>query len=378
MPSPAIARSLEAPVTARKPPVALQPYDGLEPNRHPRPRHFGAWAAVVIFGLFALLPIAWLLKTSFTPTTEVFTYPPQYVPSHLTLEHYTSFFADPVLLGFLKNSVIVSAITAILSLVVSMYMGYAFSKFRFRGRRALMYFVLSSQMFPSALLLVTLYVVFSKLAPGAGLSGTFTYVKLIVSYTTFTLPLCVWMLKGFFDTLPNELIEAAKVDGASRWRTFHSIVLPLAAPGLVAAGLFAFIKGWNDFMFALTLADPQHMTLPPGLVNKYISEAATQWPALMAASFIVSIPVCVAFIALQTMLGVWNDFFTPLLYVTEKSQWTLALGITNIIQSSDATLHGRTNLLMAACTIMALFPLVLFALGQKFFMENVTFTGLTG
>jgi multiple sugar transport system permease protein len=261
-----------------------------------RPSTRAAWIAVAVFGLFAFAPVYWLVKTALTPTTAVFAYPPQFWPSQATLDHFRTFFADPALLTYMKNSVIVSVITAVASLAVSMYMGYAFSKFRFRGRKALMYFVLSSQMFPSALLLVTLYVVFAAF----GLLNT--YLALVLSFTTFTLPLCVWMLKGFFDTLPNELIEAARVDGASRWRTLHSIVLPLAAPGLVAAGLFAFMRGWNDFIFALTLAGPQHQTLPPGLVNKYIFEAATAWADLMAASLVVSIPVCVAFIALQRFL----------------------------------------------------------------------------
>jgi multiple sugar transport system permease protein len=124
----------------------------------------------------------------------------------------------------------------------------------------------------------------------------------VISFTTFTLPLCVWMLKGFFDTLPDDLIEAAKIDGAGPWRTLHSVILPLAAPGLVAAGLFAFVRGWNDFMFALTLAGPEKQTLPPGLVNTYVGEAATAWPELMAASLLVSIPVCAAFILLQRYL----------------------------------------------------------------------------
>jgi multiple sugar transport system permease protein len=260
-----------------------------------RPR-WALWIALAILALFTFLPIYWLAVTSLTPSDQVFAYPPKLFPSAVTFDHYANVLANPAIFGFLTNSIIVSVITAVLSVVVSMYMGYAFSKFRFRGRKSLMYFVLSSQMFPQALLLVTLYVVFAQF----GLLNT--YQALIISFTTFTLPLCVWMLKGFFDTLPDDLIEAAKIDGAGPWRTFHSVVLPLAAPGLVAAGLFAFVRGWNDFMFALTLAGPEKQTLPPGLVNTYISEASTSWPELMAASLLVSVPVCAAFILLQRYL----------------------------------------------------------------------------
>ncbi len=260
-----------------------------------RPR-WPLWVALVVFSLFAFLPIYWLLLTSLTPTNKVFSYPPDLLPTSITFDHYVTVIKDPAIFGYLKNSIIVSVITAVLSVIVSMYMGYAFSKFRFRGRKSLMYFVLSSQMFPQAVLLVTLYTVFAQF------DLLNTYQALIISFTTFTLPLCVWMLKGFFDTLPDDLIEAAKLDGAGHWRILHSVILPLAAPGLVAAGLFAFVRGWNDFMFALTLAGPDKMTLPPGLVNTFIYEASAQWPPLMAASLLVSIPVSVAFILLQRFI----------------------------------------------------------------------------
>lgn len=255
-----------------------------------------AWAAIVIFGLFTFVPVYWLLVTSLTPRTEVFSYPPAWFPSSPTLDAYASLLQDPALFRYFRNSIIVSVITAVLSVIVSAWMAYSFSKFRYRGRRSLMYLVLASQMFPQALLLVTLYTVFAAY----GLLNT--YAALVLSFTTFTLPLCVWMLKGFFDTIPNELVEAAKVDGASAMTTYARIILPLAAPGLIAAGLFAFVRGWNDFIFALTLAGPDRQTLPPGLVNTYIGEASTAWPELMAASLMVSLPVALAFVALQRYL----------------------------------------------------------------------------
>jgi multiple sugar transport system permease protein len=269
----------------------------VRPRRRPRARvRWGMWITLAVICFFGFAPVYWLVVTSLTPNDQVFRFPPSLVPTDFTLEHYAAVFGNEAIFGYMRNSVIVSVVTAVLSVIVSMYMGYAFSKYRFRGRKSLMYFVLSSQMFPQALLLVTLYLVFSQF----GLLNT--YLALILSFTTFTLPLCVWMLKGFFDALPDDLIEAARIDGAGPWRIFHAIVFPLAAPGLVAAGLFAFVRGWNDFIFALTIAGPERQTLPPGLVNTYISEASTSWPALMAASLIVSVPVCVAFILLQRFL----------------------------------------------------------------------------
>ena len=255
-----------------------------------------AWVAVLVLGAFALMPVYWMLVTAVTPAELTFKYPPSLFPTKVTGANFANLLDDPALMRYLVNSVIVSVITAVLSVIISAYMGYAFSKFRFRGRRSLMYFVLSSQMFPHALLLITLYALFSAY----GLLNT--YIALILSFTTFTLPLCVWLLKGFFDTVPDSLVEAARVDGASRMRIIHKIVLPLSAPGLVAAGMFAFVRGWNDFIFAFSLSGPETQTLPPGLVNSYIGEATQAWAELMAASLLVSLPVVVAFIALQRYL----------------------------------------------------------------------------
>jgi multiple sugar transport system permease protein len=265
-------------------------------GRPRRPRVFGAAVTVAVIGVFAFGPVYWLLVTALTPDGDAFTFPPRLWPRSVTLEHFANLADNPALGRYLANSLIVSLLTAVLTVIVAAYTGYSFAKFRYRGRRSLMYLVLASQMFPQALLLITLYLVFSA----TGLLNT--YLALILSFTTFTLPLCVWMLKGFFDTIPDELIEAAKVDGAGQGAIIHRILLPISLPGLVATGLFAFIRGWNDFIFALTLAGPQKQTLPPGLVNTYLGEFQAAWPDLMAASLVVSLPVVLGFVLLQRYL----------------------------------------------------------------------------
>ncbi|MGX7674073.1 carbohydrate ABC transporter permease [Plantactinospora sp. DSM 117369] len=265
-------------------------------RRQRRPRPFGAAVTVAVIGAFAFSPVYWLLVTALTPNDEVFAFPPRLWPRTVTFEHFTNLADNPALARYLGNSLVVSLLTAVLTVIVSGYTAYSFAKFRYRGRRSLMYLVLASQMFPQALLLITLYLVFSAY----GLLNT--YLALVLSFTTFTLPLCVWILKGFFDTIPDELIEAAKVDGAGQGAIIHRIVLPVSLPGLVATGLFAFIRGWNDFIFALTLAGPEKQTLPPGLVNTYLGEFQAAWPDLMAASLVVSLPVVIGFIILQRYL----------------------------------------------------------------------------
>lgn len=253
----------------------------------------GLYLALACAAVFAFFPIYWMLVTSLRPNMEVFAFPPTLLPQTFTLEHYQNFIRNPQLLRYLGNSVLVASVTAISSLLISTYAAYAFSKFRFRGRRSLMFLVLSAQMFPQALLLITLYLMFSRL------QLLNTYLVLVLSFTTFTLPLCIWMLKGYFDQIPNDLIEAAKVDGANQLQIIHRVLLPITGPALVATGLFAFMRGWNDFIYALTLVGKDKQTLPPGLVLTYVGEFQSQWADMMAASLLVSLPLVIAFIIFQ-------------------------------------------------------------------------------
>lgn len=255
---------------------------------------YGSFAIVAVFAFF---PIYWMLLTSLTPAKHVFQFPPRFIPTHITFEHYRDFFDNPELLRYFRNSLVVSLSTAVGSLVISSYAAYSFSKFRYLGRRPLMFLILTGQMFPQALLLIALYLMFDDL----GLLNT--YWAMILSFTTFTLPLCIWMLKSYFDKIPTDLIEAAKVDGANQFQIIHRILMPIAAPALVSTGLFAFIRGWNDFIYALTLAGPEKMTLPPGLVLHYVGEFQTSWPNLMASSFVVSAPIVIAFLFMQRYIA---------------------------------------------------------------------------
>ena len=251
---------------------------------------YGALAAAMFFAFF---PIYWMFVTSIKPNEEVFAFPPSFIPTSVTAVHYQNFFQNPDLLRYLMNSLMVATTTMLLSLIIASYAAYSFSKFRYKGRRSFMFLTLSAQMFPQALLLITLYLMFARL------KLLDTYLVLVLAFTTFTLPLCIWMLKGYFDKVPNELLEAAKIDGASRLQIIHKIVLPIAKPALVATGIFAFMRGWNDFIYALTLVGREKQTLPPGLVLTYIGEFQSSWADMMAASLIVSLPLVIGFIIFQ-------------------------------------------------------------------------------
>lgn len=257
------------------------------------PVAWGRRVSLTVITLFALAPIYWMILTSLRSGGDVFAFPPKLYPTSFDLSNYAHVFGDGQIPHFLRNSVIVASLTAAGSVLIGTYCAYSFSKFRYRGRGSFMFLLLVSQLFPSILLLITIYSAFSRL------HLLDSYLALIVSFTTFTLPLCVWMMKGVFDNVPDEIIEAAKVDGAGQGMIIHRILMPLVVPGMIAAGLFSFLRGWNDFAFALTLAGDRTRTLPPGLVNTYLAEFTERWPELMAASLTASLPVVIAFLALQ-------------------------------------------------------------------------------
>ncbi|GGF41815.1 carbohydrate ABC transporter permease [Subtercola lobariae] len=249
-----------------------------------------ALAALVAFGL---LPIYWLTATAFTNRSDVFAVHRPLIPLNPTIDNFVAFFQNTALLQDLANSFVVSTGTALLSVFVGGLMAYSLSKFRYSGRNALMLMFLIGQLIPGALLLVSLYLILGSV----GL--LYTYTGLILSFTTFTLPLTVFLLKGIMDALPDDILEAAKVDGLSRISTIFRIVFPLVVPGLIAAGMFAFMRGWSDLLFALTLAGPDKQTLPAGLTQAFIHEGTADWPGLMAASLITSIPLAIIFVLLQ-------------------------------------------------------------------------------
>jgi multiple sugar transport system permease protein len=253
----------------------------------------GIGLSLVVLVGFVVFPMYWMIKTSLTPLEDVFEFPPRFFNAEWTFDAYVRLANNQTLLGFLKNSLIVSVFSTIGSVVVSAFAAYAFSKFRFAGRGGLMYLILAGQMIPEVLLLVSLYLLFDML----GLIET--YAALILSFATFTLPLCIFMLKSYFDNIPDELLEAGRVDGASNFQIMWKVFLPLARPGLVAVGLFTFIRSWNDFIYALTLGGQTRMTLPPGLVLQFGGEFRSLWPDLMAASFVTAVPVMICFMFLQ-------------------------------------------------------------------------------
>lgn len=262
------------------------------------PWRIGGNALLVFLLVMTLLPMAWMLITSLKSQFAATQYPPDWLPRDPTLAEYRALLSpdSPVgreFLGYMLNSLWVSFATTVLGVAVAVPAAYAFSRFRFPGRNLLFFSVLVRNMFPAVVFLMPLFILMRWL----GLIET--HASLILTYLTFGLPLSIWLLKGFYDNIPVQLEQAARIDGATRFQAFLLIVMPLSSPGIIATAIYSFILAWNEYVYALTfLNEKSKLTLPVGL-QRFFTEYAANWPGLMAASFIMSVPVVVLFLVLQ-------------------------------------------------------------------------------
>lgn len=241
-----------------------------------------------------LFPIYWMLRISLTPRADLFVLPPVRILGNLNLDGYAGLLTRTNFLRYYLNSLIVAVGTVGLSLVAGVLSAYSFSRFEYRGRKSLMVVALSAQMFPWALLLISVYIFFSRLRL------LDTYFGLILAHTTFALPLTIWITKSYFDTIPRELEESAFIDGCGRMRALAAIIMPVSYPGIVAAAIYVFIFSWNDFLFGLTLTSKDRMRiLAPGIAISFIGEFEYRWVEMMSTSIAITIPIVLLFLLLQ-------------------------------------------------------------------------------
>ncbi len=253
-------------------------------------RYICLYAVLSVLAALVLLPFYWMTITSFRAPDALFSSQPALWVSRPVLEHYATVLLRTRFAAQFGNSVIVALSTTLACIVSGSLAGYALSRFRFRGKFLVSMTIFLAMMFPATVVLIPLFLVFRTL------SLLNTYAGLILAYTTFALPFCTWMMKGFFDSIPVELEEAAIVDGCSKAGAMCRIALPLAAPGVAATAMFGFLLAWNEYLFALTLTTTEDMrTVPVGL-TLFSGEYYTNYGALMAASLLVCVPVLVFFL----------------------------------------------------------------------------------
>lgn len=256
---------------------------------------------VCLFCLFAAFPFIWMISISLKSPNEIYSNAQTLIPKELNWNGYKEIFnikadANVNFINWFKNSTLISLYTTFLSLFISTLGAYALSRFRFRGRSSVAYTILITQMIPASLLLIPLYLIMKDF------NLLNSHFGLVLAYTTFAIPFCTWMLKGYFDTIPQSIDEAARIDGASNFKVFWKVVLPLTVPGLVVTGIFSFITSWNEFLFAYVfLNDYEAWTLSVGIAS-FRGQYTVNWDYLMAGSVFATIPIIIIFWVLQKHL----------------------------------------------------------------------------
>jgi multiple sugar transport system permease protein len=260
---------------------------------------FKVFRAIVIAVLtvFTVMPLYVMITSAVKPLGDVqgaFTW----WPTTITIQPFIDMWTTVPLAQYFFNSVVVSTIATLFSLVIAIFASFAVSRYRFRGRSVFTTTVLSTQMFPGVLFLLPLYLIFININQTFGIQLAGTRVGLIITYLTFTLPFSIWMLAGYFDNIPRELDEAARVDGSSAIGALFRVILPVARPGVVAVGVYSFMTAWGELLFASVLTTQESRTLAVGL-GEYSTQVNIYWNQIMAASLVVSIPVVIGFLLLQ-------------------------------------------------------------------------------
>ncbi|MCI9620105.1 MAG: carbohydrate ABC transporter permease [Dorea sp.] len=252
------------------------------------------YVLLVVFSVYCIFPFVWMVISALKPKTEIRTATPSFAIIEPTLENFKRVLFDVGFLNYIKNSLLVSVVACVLSMIVAILAGYALSRyFKLKLVKASNLAMMLSQMIPGVLLLVPLYLIMQRL------HVLESYLSLILAYTTFVIPLCTFMMSSFFDTVPLALEEAAEIDGCSKAQTILRIILPLSIPSLVSTGLYAFINAWNEFMFGyIFISTDQYRTLTPAIML-FKGANTIDWGGLMAGSVIAVIPVTLIFLFLQ-------------------------------------------------------------------------------
>lgn len=256
-------------------------------------RRLGVFIGLLLGAMFAGFPVLWMLSSSFKANNEIFSSPPQFITEAFSFDAYVAIVTDPTKVRFFINSYVVSLSVTALTLIVAMQAAYAFSRYEFRLKKAINVVIISVQAVPP----ITLLIPYFGLLVGLGLYNTYT--GLILTYMVFTLPYAIIMMTGYFNTLPTELDEAAKVDGAGAMTTLWRILVPISTPGIVSVGIYTFMIAWNEYLFALTLTRTEDMRTVPIGIQLLMGQLSFEWNEMMAMSVLGAIPVLALFLFFQ-------------------------------------------------------------------------------
>jgi N,N'-diacetylchitobiose transport system permease protein len=268
------------------------------PRRRRRMKHPVANLLAVLFSVVWIFPVYWMINTAFMPQSEIMSARPHFVPFHPTMHNFVTALSQPGFWQALRNSVIIVLTAILVATILSLFAAAALSRFRFRGRRAILLVILAVQMvLGGPALLIPQFLIFNDLGWLNSYSG------LIFAYIALVLPFSIWTLRGFYLTIPVEVEEAAMMDGASTWRTMWSVLFPLVLPGMIATSVFAFISSWNEYILAYTfMKDQSKYTLPIWLASFTNPNTGVDYGGQMAASVLFALPVVIFFLIIQRNL----------------------------------------------------------------------------
>lgn len=256
----------------------------------------GIYIVLTLFSLFAIFPILQVFTISLRPGDKLLSTSLEIIPEGATFNSYIAIFRDHPFAKWMFNSLLVTLTVTLVSVALASTAGYAFSRYKFWGRDSGMIILIATQMFPVTMLLLPLFIMLIQLGIYDSYSG------LIVAYSATALPFCIWQMKGFYDTIPRSLEEAARIDGCTEVQTFWKVIFPLAQPALVITALFSFMSAWSEYLVAAVLIqDPSLFTLPMGL-KAFQSDLEVAWGLYSAGAIVVSIPVVILFVALSRYL----------------------------------------------------------------------------
>ncbi|MCS7231447.1 MAG: carbohydrate ABC transporter permease [Elusimicrobiota bacterium] len=245
-----------------------------------------------------LFPIYWMIINSFKDNTEILTGKSLFWPSRWRIENYRDMWRNINFGLYLRNSFIVCGLTMLIAMVLSTLAAYSLSRFKFPGKRIINDSILATQMVPGIMFLIPIYLMFVRFHSLTNIQLIGTFPGLIFVYSTFFVPFSVWILQGFFAAIPYEIEEAALIDGCSRLQIFLKIVLPLAAPGITATGIYIFLTAWDELMFAWVLTQADTITIPVG-IRLFVGNYQNRYDLMMAASTVATLPVIILFFAMQ-------------------------------------------------------------------------------
>jgi len=248
----------------------------------------------ILFGVG--FPLFWMISCSLRPFAEIYASPPILLPRNITFVNYAELFRLTSFLVYFKNSLIIALGTTALTMVLSTLGAFSLARFNYRGKEVISFLVLFTYVVPAILLLIPIFLLLAKV----GLVNTYT--GMIIANTTFCLPFGLWLMRGFFQGIPKELEESGMVDGASRFKIFLDILLPMAIPGIIAVSIFTFILAWNEYLFALVIMTKESMkTLPVGIAQ-FADATSVEWGLIMAASVMATLPILLLFAFPQRFL----------------------------------------------------------------------------